>query len=109
MRTVLQKEIDENGKKVWIGAFSKMGARRTILNLRHILRAATFESPIQLDNDTGMDVAALKRKAKRIQYRNMRSYFEYGWMFFYETSHVEIADELVCWWEPAPVGKINSG
>ena len=94
--TVLQKEIDENGKKVW-KPFSKMGARRTILN--DLSPAATF---IAYNYNTPVDMAAFKRKAKRIL---SEIEAEYGWM--YETSHVEIADELSAGGKPAPVGKIN--
>ena len=94
--TVLRKEIDENGKQAW-KPFSKMGARRTVLN--DLSSAATF---IAYNYNTPVNVAALKRKAKRIL---SKVEAEYGWM--YETLHVEADDELSAGWKPDPVGKIN--
>ena len=78
--TVLREEIDENGKKVW-KPFSKMGARRAVLN--DLSPAATF---IAYNYNTPVDVAVFERKAKRIL---SEVEVECGWM--YETLHVEPA------------------
>lgn len=74
--TILQEEMDENGKKVW-RPFSKLGVRRTVLN--DLSPAATF---IAYNYNTPVDVAAFEREAKRILKEVEK---ECGWM--YETKH----------------------
>ncbi len=58
--TILQEETDEDGKTVW-RPFSKLGARRAILN--DLSPAATF---IAYNYNTPVDVAAFEKEAKRI-------------------------------------------
>ena len=74
--TVLQEEIDENGKKDWIG-FSRLGVRRAVLN--DLSPAATF---IAYNYNTPVNVAVFERDATRLinEIEN-----ECGWM--YETLH----------------------
>jgi DNA modification methylase/rubredoxin len=74
--TILQEEMDENGKKVW-RPFSKLGVRRTVLN--DLSPAATF---IAYNYNTPVDVAAFEREAKRLLKEVEK---ECGWM--YETKH----------------------
>jgi len=74
--TILQEEIDENGKKLW-QPFSKLGVRRTVLN--DLSPAATF---IAYNYNTPVDVAAFEKEAKRILKEVEK---ECGWM--YETKH----------------------
>ncbi|ACZ19719.1 DNA methylase N-4/N-6 domain protein [Thermanaerovibrio acidaminovorans DSM 6589] len=57
---IYQQETDENGKTVW-KPFSKLGARRAILN--DLSPAATF---IAYNYNTPVDVKAFEREAKRI-------------------------------------------
>ena len=76
--TVLQEDVDENGKKVW-RPFSKLGARRAILN--DLSPAATF---IAYNYNTPVDVAAFEKEAKRIL-KEVEE--ECGWM--YETLHTD--------------------
>ncbi len=76
--TILQEEIDENGKKDWV-AFSKLGVRRAILN--DLSPAATF---IAYNYNTPVDVVAFEREAKRIL---QEVEAECGWM--YETIHTD--------------------
>ena len=76
--TILQEEIDEDGKKVW-RPFSKLGVRRAVLN--DLSPAATF---IAYNYNTPMDVAAFEKEAKRILKEVEK---ECGWM--YETLHTD--------------------
>ena len=82
---IFQQETDENGKMVW-KPFSKLGARRAILN--DLSPAATF---IAYNYNTPVDVAAFEREAKRIL-KEVEE--ECAWM--YETKHSD-----------GSVGKIN--
>lgn len=83
--TILQEEIDENGKKVW-RSFSKLGVRPVILN--DLSPAATF---IAYNYNTPVDVAAFEKEAKRILKEVEK---ECGWM--YETTHTD-----------SRIGKVN--
>ncbi len=74
--TILQEEIDEDGKKGW-RPFSMLGVRRAILN--DLSPAATF---IAYNYNTPVDVAAFEKEAKRIL-KEVET--ECGWM--YETKH----------------------
>ncbi len=75
--TILQEEKDEiNGKNRWI-PFSKLGARRTILN--DLSPVATF---IAYNYNTPNNVASFEKEAKRIL-KEVEE--ECGWM--YETLH----------------------
>ena len=76
--TILQEEVDENGKKGW-KAFSKLGVRRAVLN--DLSPAATF---IAYNYNTPVDVEAFEREAKRIL---AEVEAECGWM--YETLHTD--------------------
>jgi len=76
--TILQDETDEGGKKVW-RPFSKLGARRAVLN--DLSPAATF---IAYNYHTPADVAAFEKEAKRILKEVEK---ECGWM--YETLHTD--------------------
>jgi len=76
--TILQEETDEDGKTVW-RPFSKLGARRAILN--DLSPAATF---IAYNYNTPVDVAAFEKEAKRIL-KEVET--ECGWM--YRTLHWE--------------------
>jgi len=76
--TILQEEVDENGKKVW-RPFSTLGSRRAVLN--DLSPAATF---IAYNYNTPVDVAAFEKEAKRILKEVEK---EYGWM--YETLHTD--------------------
>lgn len=76
--TILQEEIDEDGKKVW-RPFSKLGVRRAILN--DLSPAATF---IAYNYNTPVDVAAFEKEAKRLLTEVEK---ECGWM--YETRHTD--------------------
>jgi DNA modification methylase/REP element-mobilizing transposase RayT len=78
--TILQEEMDEDGKKTWV-AFSKLGIRRAVLN--DLSPAATF---IAYNYNTPVDVVAFEREATRIL-KEVEA--ECGWM--YETLHVEPA------------------
>ena len=75
---IYQKEPDENGKENWI-PFSKLGARRAILN--DLSPAATF---IAYNYNTPFDVEEFEREAKRILVKVEK---ECGWM--YETLHFD--------------------
>ncbi|WP_430232589.1 DNA methyltransferase [Nitrosomonas communis] len=75
---ILQEETDEDGKKVW-RPFSKLGARRAVLN--DLSPAATF---IAYNYNTPVDVAAFEKEAKRIL-KEVEE--ECGWM--YETLHTD--------------------
>lgn len=70
--TILQEESDEEGKKVW-RPFSKLGARRAVLN--DLSPAATF---IAYNYNTPVDVAAFESEAKRIIKEVEK---ECGWMY----------------------------
>ena len=70
--TVVQEETDTDGKKEWI-PFSKLGARRVVLN--DLSPAATF---IAYNYNTPVDVAAFEREAKRIL-KEVEE--ECGWMY----------------------------
>ncbi len=76
--TILQEEMDEDGKKVW-RPFSKLGSRRAVLN--DLSPAATF---IAYNYNTPVDVAAFEKEAKRILKEVEK---ECGWM--YETLHTD--------------------
>ena len=76
--TVLRQGTDENGKSVWV-AFSKLGARRAILN--DLSTVATF---IAYNYNTTVDVVTFEREAKRIL-KEVEE--ECGWM--YETIHTD--------------------
>ncbi len=77
-----EEETDESGKKkVLLKPFSKLGARRAVLN--DLSPAATF---IAYNYNTPVDVQAFEREAKRIL-KEVED--ECGWM--YETLHVEPA------------------
>lgn len=76
--TIYQEDTDENGKTVW-KPFSKLGARRAVLN--DLSPAATF---IAYNYNTPVDVNAFEREAKRIL-REVEA--ECGWM--YETIHTD--------------------
>jgi DNA modification methylase len=76
--TISQQETDENGKNIW-KPFSKLGARRAILN--DLSPAATF---IAYNYNTPVDVNAFEREAKRIL-KEVED--ECGWM--YETNHTD--------------------
>jgi len=76
--TILQEEMDEDGKKVW-RPFSKLGVRKAVLN--DLSPAATF---IAYNYNTPVDVAAFEKEAKRIL-KEVEE--ECGWM--YETLHVD--------------------
>lgn len=83
--TILQEELDENGMAVW-KPFSKLGARKTILN--DLSPAATF---IAYNYNTPVDAGSFELEATRIltEVEN-----ECGWM--YETKHSD-----------GKIGKIN--
>ena len=76
--TILQEEMDENGKKVW-RPFSKLGSRRAVLN--DLSPAATF---IAYNYNTPVDVTSFEKEAKRILKEVEK---ECGWM--YETLHTD--------------------
>lgn len=76
--TILREETDDNGKPAW-RAFSRLGARRAVLN--DLSPAATF---IAYNYNTPVDVAAFEREARRILAEVER---ECGWM--YETKHID--------------------
>jgi len=75
---VLQEETDEKGKTIW-KPFSRLGARRTVLN--DLSPAATF---IAYNYNTPVDVSAFEREAKRVL-KEVED--ECGWM--YETMHTD--------------------
>jgi len=74
--TILQEEIDEDGKKTWV-TFSKLGVRRAVLN--DLSPVATF---IAYNYNTPVDVAIFEKEAKRIL-KEVDA--ECGWI--YETLH----------------------
>jgi DNA modification methylase len=74
--TILREETADDGKKVWV-PFSKLGARRAVLN--DLSPAATF---IAYNYNTPVDVQEFEREAKRIL---AEVEAECGWM--YETVH----------------------
>jgi len=76
--TISQQETDENGKAIW-KAFSKLGARRAILN--DLSPAATF---IAYNYNTPVDIRKFEIEAKRIL-KEVED--ECGWM--YETLHTD--------------------
>ena len=83
--TIKERHINEEGKVEW-GFFSKLGARRAVLN--DLSPAATF---IAYNYNTPVDVHAFEREAKRILAEVEE---ECGWM--YETKHTD-----------GRIGKIN--
>ena len=76
--TILQEEIDENGKKTSV-PFSKLGVRRVVLN--DLSPAASF---IAYNYNTPVNVAEFESEAKRIL---KEVELECGWM--YETIHTD--------------------
>lgn len=74
--TILQEEIDENGKKIW-AAFSRLGARRAALN--DLSPAATY---IANNYNTPVNSLEFERETKRILKEVEK---ECGWMF--QTKH----------------------
>ena len=76
--TILQKESDGDGKKVW-APFSRLGVRRAVLN--DLSPAATF---IAYNYNTPVDVVAFEKEARRIL-KEVEE--ECGWM--YETLHTD--------------------
>ena len=76
--TILQEEMDEDGKMVW-RQFSKLGVRRAVLN--DLSPAATF---IAHNYNTPVDVVEFEKEAKRILKEVEK---ECGWM--YETLHAD--------------------
>jgi rubredoxin len=76
--TILQEEMDENGKKVW-QPFSKLGVRRAVLN--DLSPAATF---IASNYNMQTEIDKFEKIAKRIL-KEVEA--EYGWM--YETKHTD--------------------
>ena len=76
--TILQEEFDDNGKSVW-RPFSKLGARKAILN--DLSPAASF---IAYNYNTPVDVIEFQREATRIL-KEVEA--ECGWM--YETTDPE--------------------
>ncbi len=76
--TILQEEIDEDGKKAWM-PFSRLGVRRAVLN--DLSPAATF---IAYNYNTPVDVVAFEKEARRIL---QEVEDECGWM--YETTHTD--------------------
>ncbi len=83
--TILKEEKDEEGKSVWV-PFSKLGARRAVLN--DLSPAATF---IAYNYNTPVDMQAFEQEATRILVEVEE---ECGWM--YETQHTD-----------GSIGKIN--
>lgn len=76
--TVLREETGEDGNKIW-QPFSKLGARRAVLN--DLSPAATF---IAYNYNTPVNVLTFERDAKRIL-KEVEE--ECGWM--YETLHID--------------------
>jgi len=74
--TILREETNDEGKTIWV-PFSKLGARRTVLN--DLSPAATF---IANNYNTPVDVQAFEREAKRILAEVEQ---ECDWV--YETKH----------------------
>lgn len=70
--TILREDTDADGRKSWV-PFSKLGARRTVLN--DLSPAATF---IAANYNTPLDVDAFQREAKRILDEVGK---ECGWMY----------------------------
>lgn len=75
---ILQEEINESGKKVWL-PFSKLGTRKAILN--DLSPAATF---IAYNYNTPVNIVEFEREAKRI-IQEVEA--ECEWM--YETLHTD--------------------
>ncbi len=76
--TILQEEVNKEGKKVW-KPISKLGARKAVLN--DLSPAATF---IAYNYNTPVDVAVFEKEAKRV-FKKVEK--ECGWM--YETLHTD--------------------
>ena len=76
--TILQEEIDEDGKKAW-APFSRLGVRRAVLN--DLSPAATF---IAYNYNMPVDVVAFEKEANRVL-KEVEE--ECGWM--YETLHTD--------------------
>ncbi len=76
--TIIQEETDEEGKKIW-KPFSKLGARRAVLN--DLSPAATF---IAYNYNTPVNLKAFEIEAKDILNKVNQ---ECGWM--YETIHTD--------------------
>lgn len=74
--TILQEEIDEDGRKIW-KPFSKLGVRRALLN--DLSPAATF---ISYNYNTPVNPIEFKKEAKKLL-NDLEA--QCGWM--YETKH----------------------
>jgi hypothetical protein len=74
--TILQEEIDENGKKDWV-AFSKLGGRKAVLN--DLSPAATF---IAYNFNTPVDITVFENSA-----RKLINEFEKKTKWMWETLH----------------------
>ena len=74
--TILQEEMDENGKKVW-RPFSKLGVRRAVLN-----ELSPFATFVAKSLNIPPDYNSFEIQANKL-FQIMKD--EYGWM--YETSH----------------------
>lgn len=95
--SILREEADDNGKMVW-KAFSKLGARKAVLN--DLSPAATF---IAYNYNTPVDVKSFEKEAQRIL-KEVEA--ECGWM--YETTHVDKDGTTVMGTDGKPVkGTIN--
>lgn len=76
--TIYQKEVDDNGRDVWL-PFSKLGVRKAVLN--DLSPAATF---IAHNYNSPVDITAFEQEASRILQEVEE---ECGWM--YETLHTD--------------------
>ena len=96
--TILQKEFsEETEKEVWT-PFSKLGARRAVLN--DLSPAATF---IAYNYNTPVDVKEFEREANRILAEVEE---ECGWM--YTTLHEPTAEELKAFTDAAESGSVET-
>lgn len=84
--TILQKEVDENGKNIW-RAFSKLGARKALLN--DLSPAATYIA-------SNYNIPAEAESLKRQIYKAIDA-IEKKWGWLFETTH-----------QNGKKGKINS-
>ena len=96
--TILNKEISEDTEKeVWV-PFSKLGARRAVLN--DLSPAATF---IAYNYNTPVDVKEFEREANRILAEVEE---ECGWM--YTTLHEPTPEELTAFTNAAETGTVEA-